>query len=474
LFVSIRRFALNISAMSSANVIRLLAQFFAVPVLSRLLSPAEYGIVGMAMPIILFTMMIADAGLGLSLVRSSASDSNAWSTCFWLSLLLGAASGALIAGFAPVLAIIVGEPDLGPIVMALALIVVAQALTAVPGAALLRSERFKIIAASEIVPALGGIATAVFIAAHGGGAWALVGQQLMFFGLRLSMTLGFSSFRPKLVFEWSTAREHALFARDLLGTNIVGFLSTSADNVIIGMALGPASVGLYAMAIQFVRLPAMVITGPLQYVLYGRLAKIKHDVAAVRRVFLFITRALAVVIFPGVGLVAAAHQPVFDLLLSSKWAQSGEVFMIVGPVGALQAVVSLGGTVMVAMGRTDIQLRATAELGVLWVFTMLASVWFGITWVAIAYDCAILCYLPRSLQLVLKPIGCSGRAYFATLVVQFVTTVVGFVLFAEIKPFLAPIAQLAAAAMIAVLGIGISALLQRNVLMREVRLINLS
>jgi Polysaccharide biosynthesis protein len=66
--VSLRRFVINTSAMSSVNVLRLLAQFFAVPILSRLLSPADYGVVGMAMPFMLFAMMIADAGVGMSLV----------------------------------------------------------------------------------------------------------------------------------------------------------------------------------------------------------------------------------------------------------------------------------------------------------------------------------------------------------------------------------------------------------------------
>ena len=68
-------------------------------------------------------MMIADAGIGMSLVRTPASESNVWSTCFWLSLLLGAVLAISMVALAPVFATLFDEPRLGPIVMALALVV---------------------------------------------------------------------------------------------------------------------------------------------------------------------------------------------------------------------------------------------------------------------------------------------------------------------------------------------------------------
>ena len=76
-FMSLRRVAFGTAAMSSVNVLRLGAQFFALPLLARLLSPHDYGVVGMAMPFLAFTLMFADAGIGMSLVRSPAADRRA-------------------------------------------------------------------------------------------------------------------------------------------------------------------------------------------------------------------------------------------------------------------------------------------------------------------------------------------------------------------------------------------------------------
>jgi O-antigen/teichoic acid export membrane protein len=469
--VSLRQFVGNITALSSVNVVRLLAQFFAIPILSRLLSPSEYGVVGMATPFLIFGMMIADAGIGMSLVRVSANDRKTWSTCFWLSLLFGVFVAGIMAGFSPLAAVILGEPRLGPIVLVLAITVLAQAGSAVPGAALQQSQRFNLIAGMEMAAVLTGIATAFVIAIHGGGAWALVGQQLAFFAVRFVLVMTLSGFRPRLMFDWNSVREHLVFGRNVLGTNMLSFFSKSADNLVIGKVLGPASVGLYAMGVQFAALPGMVITGPLQYIVYSQLARIKDDKDAIRRTFMLLTRGLALGIFPMVGLIAAAHDAVFSLMLSAKWSASGELFMIVAPVSAMQAVTALGGTVMMVIARTDIQLRASAEFGFLWLGSLLVSVWFGVWWVAIAYNCAVLLYLPRLLRLILPLIGCSYGTYLGAFIIPAISTSLGVCLFLTIDHYatLSQLAQVGSAVVIAVTGIGASAFVQRRALMRDLK-----
>ena len=121
-----------------------------------------------------------------------------------------------------------------------------------------------------------------------------------------------------------------------------------------------------------------MIPGPLQDLLYARLAKMKDDQAAVGRAFFAVTRGLAIIVFPTVGMVAAAHQAVFDLLLSTRWESAGYLFMIVAPAFALQVVSAIGGTVRMVLGRTDIMLRTTVEVGVIRLITLLMAVCFGL------------------------------------------------------------------------------------------------
>jgi O-antigen/teichoic acid export membrane protein len=469
--VSFKQFLLNTSAISSVGVLRLLAQFFAVPILSRLLSPADYGVVGMAMPFVLFAMVVADAGIGVSLVRHPAGDHLTWSSCFWMSVLLGIASAMGMVGIAFVAARSLGEPRIAPIVSALAFCVFAQAVLSIPVALLQKRERFKTVAATEIISAIAGVAAAVAVALTGGGAWALVGQLAAFYAVRLSLVFSVAQFQPSLAIDWSRAKEHVIFGRDVLGSNLVGFFTRSLDILVIGKVLGATSAGFYGMAFQFLRLPLMIITGPLQYVLFAQLVEIRRDKETMRGTFLLFTRTLALAIFPTMGLVAAAHGPVFDLLLSPNWRVSGELFFIVAPVAALQSVNSLGGTFVTAAGRIDIRMKTTAEFGVLWLTALLASASFGIVAVAMAYVLVVLTYLPRSLSLTLSVIGCSAREYLSALIAPAIATAGGVVLFESLIHLLMPgeLASLFMAATLAILAVAFGGIVQRPHLVRGIK-----
>lgn len=468
--MSLRLIVRGTAAMSSVNVLRILAQFIAVPILSRLLSPTDYGLVGIAMPFVLFAMMIADAGVGMSLVRTPASEREEWSTCFWLSIIFGLILALTCAGLAPLAAMFFEEPPLKAILGALAVGVFAQAVFLVPRAAQQQCDHFITIAGTEIAAILTGIAAAVVIGLNGGGAWALVGQQITFFVVRLTLTLYLSPFRPVLAFNLPKAKSHLVFGRDILTINIVAFINRSIDILVIGSVLGAASVGVYSMATQFARLPIMLIAGPLQYVFYGQLVKLKNDPEAVAKAFFALTRILAILVVPPVGMVAAAHQATFTFLLSAKWEQAGFLFMLIAPACALQAVTGIGGTVRMALGRTDIGLRIAVEFGILWVVVLSIAVTNGLTSTAAAYSIAVILYCPRSLSFILPIVGGTALSYLGCLAVPAVATVISAGLFLECIPLvtLGMLGQVVVAGTLALLAIVWSWFVQRRYVRAEI------
>ncbi|MDZ4820227.1 MAG: lipopolysaccharide biosynthesis protein [Planctomycetota bacterium] len=398
--------------MSSVTVLRILAQFLAVPILARLLSPIDYGVVAMAMPFVLFAMMIADAGIGMSLVRTPLSERGTWSTCFWLSAILGSILAVTMAILAPVAAMVFDERELEPIVRTLGLVVFAQAISSVPGAALQRSQKYKCIAVTEMAGIAVGIGTAIVVASYGYGAWALVSQQLAFYAMRLCLTFYFSRFVPAMVWDLQGVKEHLAFGRDVLSVNIVGFFTRSIDNLVIGKALGAAAVGVYSMSFQFARLPIMLVTGPLQFVLYGQCAAANTDAKAICSMFLILTQLLAIAVIPTMGMIAAAYHPVFSLLLSEKWAASGVLFMLASPACAFQAVTALCSTILLVLGRAEVRLRMTLEFGALWIVGLLIGASIGLNAVAVLYNLVVIIYLPRTFGLVLPMIDCPAKSYW--------------------------------------------------------------
>ena len=468
--MAFRKIAFSTAIMSSVTIFRMMAQLLVVPFLSRLLSPADYGLVAMAMPFVLFTMMFTDAGMGQSLLRNTPEKKEVWFTCFWLTIILGIGFSLLIMLVAPLAAYFFNEPRLGPLVTALALVVLPQAATTIPEAYLRQNHRFGLIAGTEAGGMAGGLLAASFVAFEGGGAWALIAQQLVFYCLRFLLTFWFAKFWPRLIFELRDVKEHLIFGRNVLGASFMATLTQSLDNIIIGKMLGSFLLGFYSMAFLFVRLPLRIIAGPLEYVIYAHLAPLGDNKAVIRQMFLLLTRIQAILLFPTIGMVAAAHEPLFKLLLSDKWLQSGTLYMIAAPAAALQTLTAFSGAFMMALGRTDIQLRLNTEFCALFAAALLVFSRFGITWAVATYSIMVFLYFPRFIMLTLPRLDCPRTAYLRVNIIPIVISMLCIMTYVNVTRSLpdSDWTYLLLSGVIAFLGIVASALAQYRTLFDEI------
>ncbi len=452
--------------MSAVRIVRLLAQFVAVPILARLLSPEEYGLVALAMPFALFAMMLADAGVGMSLVRTPLTNRAEWSSSFWLTLMLGAALAGLMMLLAPLAAMMFAEPHLAPMLITLAFVVLAQAAHVIPISALQQAGRFNTIALVDVSATAAGITTALVMAYGGYGAWSLIGQQVAYFAVRVVLACLLSPFRPSLHFSWAEVRPHAIFGRDVLGNSLSNYYARAFDQWVVGRVLGTAIAGFYSMAFLFARLPVLVLSGPLQYVMYAHLARIKHNPTAIAHYYLMMTRIVAAIILPGMGLVAVAHAPVFTLLLSDKWADAGVLFSLAALGSALQAINGMGETVLFALGHTARQLRASLAFAALWSIILLLTVRESAAHVAAGFSLAVILYQCFYVPMVLRALKLRMVDYLKVLVTPAILTSGAMALYyfvvAPLGLALWPSAVMAA--MLAIIAIGFSLGAQRGAL----------
>ena len=107
----------------------------------------------------------------------------------------------VVALLSPLVAFFLSEPRLTPLLATLAAIIPLQTFTMVPGAALQKEARFGTIAATEIVAMCTSLGAAVALAIAGFGVWALIWQQIVFYAVRLTLTLTCSPYRPRLMFD---------------------------------------------------------------------------------------------------------------------------------------------------------------------------------------------------------------------------------------------------------------------------------
>lgn len=469
--MSLKKLTFDTAVIASTQIFRLMAQFLVVPVLARFLSPADYGVVSMAMPFVLFAMMFADAGVGSSLVRDKKRDDTVWSTCFWLTVLLGVGLMLVIMALGPLIASIVAEPRLTPVLLALATAILLQAIGTVPGIALRQEHRFCAIAVIEIIGTTASIGSAFATAIMGWGAWALVIQQLVLYAAKLVLTLLCSMFRPRLIFRAGAIREHLIFGRDVLGSNFVLFLFQMVNNMLIGSVAGTAQVGIYSMSMLFAGLPQRLVTGPLQFVAYPHFANIRDKKEVLVSNLLFMTRVLGIVVLPGIAMVAVVQEPAFRLILSAKWEAAGHVFLILAPAVAVQTITALLGTVLMSLGRTDLVFRQAAEMTFLRLVALLLSVRFGIEWIAFGYTAATFLYFPRALLLTLPSIGCPVSQYLHTLSASVGVIALSVGIFQETRHLVPPgdLMQCTFAAALMICNMACAALLQTRQILAGMR-----
>jgi O-antigen/teichoic acid export membrane protein len=456
------RLVTGTALISSVNVLRLIVQFLSLPLLARFLEPADYGIVGMAMPIILLVMLFADSGLASSLVRDKSDEEDAWHSCFWLTTILGTGLAFVLAGLSPLMSAWLGEPALTAVVTTLACVIVLQSMTLIPGAALQRQGLFGRIAAAEIVALIAGASCALLAAANGMGVWALVWQQVILYGIRLVLTLLWSPYRPKLRFEFQAARDHVLFGWKLLAANLVGLGGRSIESTAIGKVRGADDLGIYGMAFQFLRLPFMIVTGPLQYVLYPIVAGAHGDKAKLRSQVLLASKILAMILLAPMALAGAASVPIFDVVLSEKWREAAYVFTLVVPAAIIQPVIGILGTFVLAVGRPEVQLRLTLQSTLLWMACFFSSVWFGLSAIAVAYSLSTLAFTAWYLTVALPLLNCSVFDYIRATGVHAVIAVAAFITYRTIAASwqIGDLALIGLAAMLAVICTLVSILLE--------------
>lgn len=425
--MALKRIAFGVATLSAARIFQLASSFIAIPFLARMLTPEDFGLAALALSLVMFFTMIGDAGLGRSLVRVDASDSEAWSSAFWGSILLMLALSGLFFLLSWPAAAFFEEPRLVPIMMTLSLAPFLMGIAEIPAASLLQKEKFQWLAGAEFAAAMAGIVVALVVAFNGGGAWALVWQHLTQRIVKGIVVQLASQLYPRLVLNFAKLKEHVRFMVDTAAWSMTTFVSRQADTLIVGKVLGAATLGLYNIAVRIMQLPVSILGGSLHSAIYPRFVKLREDNKALRELVLFTTMAQAVFAFPAIAAVAAASHAFFTLLLSERWQASGEIFTLLAGAAAIQTIVAINGSLLQAIGRTGARLRLTIEYAILWTISALATAPFGIHAVALGCTVVSFIYLPRLLQLYLSPIQCSTMDFLRALAAPALASIALFI-----------------------------------------------
>ncbi|MCB1907312.1 MAG: MOP flippase family protein [Rhodocyclaceae bacterium] len=396
----------------ASQVGRQLIVFVTTIVLARLLTPADFGLIGMATVFTGFAMIINDVGVSGALVQRQQIDERHLSSMFWLNQIVGLALCGLTNLLAPVISAFFDAPELAAVLRVLSLLFVAGALGIVQQAVLVRAIDFRRLGLVETAAVLlaGGIAIA--LAAAGFGVWSLVLQLVLMPALTTAGLWLSSDWRPRWCFDRGALGELVPFGLNMAGFNSVNYLARNLDYLFVGKFLGATSLGYYTLAYRLMVYPLQAVSTAVARVSFPALSRTAENREMLIEGFLKMTKGVSIVTFPMVLGIFAVAPSFVEVVYGRDWLVTADLLRILCAAGLVQSVGTTVGAVYQSIGRPDIQLRMSLLNTTLTAIALWIGLRWGLSGVALAYSTLAVVWVHFSMFVVTRIIGLSFRRMY--------------------------------------------------------------
>lgn len=374
---------------------RLVIQLGSTMVLARLLTPGDYGLIGMVLALTALAETLKSMGLSTVTVQRRSIDQAQLSLLFWVNVGLGLAVAALVVAVAPLIARFYGQPELTGIAMGLSASFVFGGIGAQHVALLNRRMQFGTIARIEITVMLVSVVVAIVAAWFGAGYWSLVAFHALQPLTRTLLAWRRTRWMPSRPAGADDARAMLTFGANLSGFEVLAYFARQADSILVGRFLGAEQLGIYAKAYGLLLLPIQQIQGPVHRVAIPVLSKLQDEPERFRRYFCTGLRSVGFVVIPGVTFLIVAAEEVVLIVLGDQWVDAVGVFRILGIAGLVKALSHSNGWLYIALGRARRQVAWAAISAPLTVLSYVVGLRWGIEGVAAGYSImSVLLFLP--------------------------------------------------------------------------------
>ncbi len=353
-------------------------------ILARLLSPSDYGTVGMLGVFIAISNTFIDSGFSSALIRKLERTDEDYSTVFLTNFGISIFFVLLLVVIAPWVADFYNMPILCPILRVQSLSLILYALVAVQTAKLTAEVNFKALAKANLIASpLSGL-IGIGLAYIGWGVWALVCQNLLAGAFRLICIIYQCRWFPKCKFSKQSFDELFGFGKNMLGASLLTAIYFNLDSIIIGKFFTPASLGNYARGTQIAKLPVDNINGVLNSVTYPVLAKLQNETERLIAAYKKYIRLTSMCIFFCCILLAALGRPLVLFLLTEKWEHAIIYLQIFSFAIMLDHLCVINLNLIKIKGRSDLILRLEVIKRVISFGILFSAIPFGVLGISVS------------------------------------------------------------------------------------------
>lgn len=316
-------------------------QFISGIILARLLTPYDYGCIGMLAIFMTLAEAFIDGGFGSALIQKKQPTQEDYSTIFYWNLGMAAFMYAILFISAPAISRFYNIPLLCNVLRVQGVILFIYAFNIVQRNQLRKNLNFKVLSIVTITTSIIALGVTIFMAYKGFGVWALVAQHIITAAIPAFVFWFFVKWRPIRIFSWKSFKELFSFGFYMFMTHLVNTLCSKLQGLLIGKLYSPATLGYYSKASSTERLASDSISSVMTQVTYPLYVKVQEDKSAMASMIRRLTMTISYITFPLLMVLLLTAKPLFVLLYSDKWLPSVpyfQVLCIVGLSSCLQAV----------------------------------------------------------------------------------------------------------------------------------------
>lgn len=326
-------------------------------ILARLLSPRDFGLIGMLTIFIALSSTLINSGLIDALIRKTDANEDDYSTAFFFNIGMSAILYLILFLSADAISNFYDEPKLVLMVKVLGITLIINAFTLIQRAKLTKEINFKLLSKVEITASVLAGIIAIAMAILGFGVWSLVVKTILISLFSVIFFWLWSNWVPKMVFSKSSFKEMFSFGSRLAALGAIDTIYNNVYYLIIGKYYSAIELGHYTKADGFKKLPSKGITGIVQKVTYPIIASIQDDTERIRGVYKKLVKSISLITITLLFGLSAVAENFSVLLLGEEWRLTGEYLTLLCFVGMFYPLDALNSNMLKVVGKSDIILN---------------------------------------------------------------------------------------------------------------------
>ena len=327
-------------------------QFVSGIILARLLTPFDYGCVGMLAIFMTLAEAFIDGGFGSALIQKKRPTQEDYSTIFWWNIGMAVVMYAILFFSAPAISRFYNIPLLCDVLRVQGVVLFIYAFNIIQKNQLRKKLNFKLLSIITIATSLIALGVTIFMAYNGYGVWALVAQNIITSAIPALVFWFYVKWRPVWTFSWASFKELFGFGFYMFLTNLLNSFGSQIQGLLIGRFYNASTMGYYSKAHGLEKLASTSISSVMTQVTYPLYAEAQDNKPQLANMIRRITMTLSYITFPLLFILLLCAKPIFVILYSDRWLQSVPYFQVLSIAGLAYCLQSVNSQVVAAVGES--------------------------------------------------------------------------------------------------------------------------